>query len=115
MRHLFVLFIHLIAVLTQLFQPGGVRSLVAESQTPAPLHKLVDKFLESTNQFGQVYGTSDASKTQSRLIVNRSRQRSPNLSAGDRILAGLLALLVRPTRLLRSAIALKPSTLLGTE
>ena len=31
----------------------------------------------------------------------------------DRILAGLLALLVRPTRLLRSAIALKPSTLLG--
>ena len=32
---------------------------------------------------------------------------------GDRILAGLLALLVRPTRLLRSAIALKPSTLLG--
>jgi hypothetical protein len=31
MRHLFVLFIHLIAVLTQLLQPGGVRSLVAES------------------------------------------------------------------------------------
>ena len=47
------------------------------------------------------------------LIVNRSRQRSPNLSAGDCILAGLLALLVRPTRLLRSAIALKPSTLLA--
>ena len=36
-----------------------------------------------------------------------------HLSAGDRILAGLLALLVRPTRLLRSAIVLKPSTLLG--
>src|SRR5256884_2465468 len=31
----------------------------------------------------------------------------------DRILAGLMALLVRPTRLLRSAIVLKPSTLLG--
>ena len=31
MRHLVVLFIHLIAVLTQLFQSGGVRSLVAES------------------------------------------------------------------------------------
>jgi putative transposase len=45
--------------------------------------------------------------------LNRSRKRSPNLSAQDRILAGLLALLVRPTRLLRSAIALKPSTLLG--
>jgi hypothetical protein len=31
MRHLFVLFIHLIALLTQLFQPSGARSLVAES------------------------------------------------------------------------------------
>jgi hypothetical protein len=31
------------------------------------------------------------------LLVNRSRQRSPNLSAWDRI----LALLMRPTRLLR--------------
>jgi hypothetical protein len=35
----------------------------------------------------------------------------PNLSAPDRILADLMALLVRPTRLLRSAIVLKPSTL----
>ena len=47
------------------------------------------------------------------LIVNRSRQRSPNLRASDRILAGWMALWVRPTRLLRSAIVLKPSTLLG--
>jgi hypothetical protein len=47
------------------------------------------------------------------LIVTRSRQRSPNLCTSDRILAGLMALLVRPTRLLRSAIVLKPSTLLG--
>ena len=113
MRHLVVLFIHLIAILTQLLQPGGVRSLVAESQTPGPLHKLVDKFLESTNQFGQVYGTSVASKTQSGLIVNRSRHRSPNPSSWDRILAGWMALLVRPTRLLRSAIVLEPSTLLA--
>jgi putative transposase len=47
------------------------------------------------------------------LILNRSRKRSPNLHVSDRILAGLLALLVRPTRLLRSAIVLKPSTLLA--
>jgi putative transposase len=47
------------------------------------------------------------------LILNRSRQRAPNLSASDRILAGWLALWLRPTRLLRSAIVLKPSTLLG--
>ena len=85
MRNLAVLVIHLIAMLARLLGPGGVRSLVAESLLLK--HQL--------------------------LIVNRSRQRSPNLSAGDRILAGLLALLVRPTRLLRSAIALKPSTLLG--
>jgi hypothetical protein len=85
MRHLFVLFIHLIALLTQLFQPSGVRSLVAESLLLK--HQL--------------------------LIVNRSRQRSPNLSSWDRILAGWMALLIRPTRLLRSAIVLKPSTLLA--
>src|SRR5258708_24751187 len=85
MRNLAVLFIHLIATLARLLGPGGVRSLVAESLLLK--HQL--------------------------LIVNRSRQRSPNLRSSDRILAGLLALLVRPTRLLRSAIALKPSTLLG--
>jgi hypothetical protein len=85
MRNLVVLFIHLIAALARLLGPGGVRSLIAES--------LLLKH--------QV------------LILNRSRQRSPNLRASDRILAGLMALLVRPTRLLRSAIVLKPSTLLG--
>jgi hypothetical protein len=68
MRNLAVLVIHLIATLVRLLGPGGVRSLVAESLLLK--HQL--------------------------LIVNRSRQRSPNLSAGDRILAGLLALLVRP-------------------
>jgi len=84
MRNLAVLIIHLIATLARLLGPGGIRSLVAESLLLK--HQL--------------------------LIVNRSRQRSPSLSAGDRILAGLLALLVHPTRLLRSAIVLKPSTLL---
>ena len=85
MRNLIVLFIQFIATLARLLGPGGVRSLVAESLLLK--HQL--------------------------LIANRSRQRSPNLRASDRILAGLLALLVRPTRLLRSAIVLKPSTLLG--
>jgi putative transposase len=85
MRNLVVLFIHLIATLARLLGPGGVRSLVGESLLLK--HQL--------------------------LIVNRSRHRSPNLPSSDRILAGLLALLVRPTRLLRSAIVLKPSTLLA--
>jgi hypothetical protein len=85
MRNLAVLFIHFIAVLARLIGPGGVRSLIAES-------------LLLKHQI---------------LILNRSRKRSPNLHVSDRILAGLMALLVRPTRLLRSAIVLKPSTLLA--
>src|SRR5271169_1365405 len=85
MRNLAVLFLHFIAVLARLLGPGGVRSLVGES-------------LLLKHQI---------------LILNRSRRRSPNLQASDRILAGLLAVLVRPTRLLRSAIVLKPSTLLA--
>jgi hypothetical protein len=69
MRHLVVLFVHFIATLARLLGPGGVRSLVAESLLLK--HQL--------------------------LIANRSRQRTPNLCSSDRILAGLMALLVRPT------------------
>ena len=79
MRNLAVLFIHLFATLARLLGPGGVRSLVAESLLLK--HQL--------------------------LILNRSRQRSPNLSTWDRILAGWLALWVRPTRLLRSMLSLR--------
>jgi len=81
-RHLVILFIHFLATLVRLLGPGGVRCVVAESLLLK--HQL--------------------------LLLNRSRQRSPNLSPWNRILAGLLALLVRPSRLLRSAIVLKPST-----
>src|SRR5882757_7370856 len=71
MRNLLALFIHLIATLARLLGPGGVRSLVAESLLLK--HQL--------------------------LIVNRSRQRSPNRSAWDRILVGWMALFALPTRL----------------
>src|SRR4029077_17505640 len=84
MSNLVILFIHFLVTLARLLGPGGVRSIVAESLILK--HQL--------------------------LIVTRSRQRSPNLCTSDRILAGLMALLVSPTRLHRSAIALKPSTLL---
>ena len=47
------------------------------------------------------------------LILNRSRKRSPNLRPADRVVAGLCALLMRPGRLIRSAIVFKPSTLLS--
>jgi putative transposase len=47
------------------------------------------------------------------LILNRSHQRAPNLRASDRFVAGLCALFMRPTRLIGSAIVLKPSTLMN--
>ena len=85
MRDLVILFVHLIVTLARLAGPGGIRSVVAESV-------LVKQQL---------------------LILHRLRQRSPNLRSSDRLVAGLCALLIRPARLIRSAIVLKPSTLLG--
>jgi putative transposase len=46
------------------------------------------------------------------LILNRGRKRAPNLRVSDRIIAGLCTRLMRPARLLRSSIVLRPSTLL---
>jgi putative transposase len=85
MRDLVILFVHVLAIFAQLLGPGGLRSVVAESVLVK--HQL--------------------------LILNRSRPRSPNLRASDRLVAGLCALLIRPARLIRSAIVLKPSTLLN--
>jgi putative transposase len=85
MRDLVVLFLHLIVSIVRLIRPGGARSIVAESV-------LVKQQL---------------------LILNRSRKRSPNLRASDRIIAGLCGLLIPPVRLMRCAIILKPSTLLS--
>jgi putative transposase len=83
-RDLTVLFLHLLATIVRLAGPGGVRAVLAESV-------LVKQQL---------------------LILNRSRRRSPNLRLADRVVAGVCALLMRPSRLVRSAIVLKPSTLL---
>ena len=84
MRDLLILLVHLIATLARLMGPGGLRSVVAESL-------LVKQQL---------------------LILNRSRHRAPNLRASDRILAGVCALFMRPARVIRSAIVLRPSTIL---
>ena len=84
MRDLLILLVHLITTLARLLGPGGLRSVVAESL-------LVKQQL---------------------LILNRSRHRAPNLRASDRILAGVCALFMRPARVLRSAVVLRPSTIL---
>ena len=80
MRHLVVLFVHFIATLARLLGPGGVRSLVAESLLPK--HQL--------------------------LIVNRSRQRTPNLHLSDRILTGLMATLAASNPLVRQNFSRGP-------
>ena len=85
MRDLVILFIHLLTTAARLATRGGLRSVVAESVLLK--HQL--------------------------LILNRSRQRAPNLCLSDRIVAGLCALLIRPARLIRSVIVLRPSTLLS--
>ncbi len=84
MRDLAVLVLHLLATVARLAGPGGARAVVAESV-------LVKQQL---------------------LILNRSRRRSPNLRLTDRVVAGVCTLLMRPSRLIRAAIVLKPSTLL---
>jgi hypothetical protein len=84
MRNLILLFVHIVATSIRLVRPGGVRSVLAESVLLK--HQLV--------------------------ILNRSR-RAPNLRASDRLIAGLCALLILPRRLVRSAVVVKPSTLLN--
>ena len=84
MRDLAVLFLHLLVTVARLAGPGGARSVVAESVLVK--HQL--------------------------LILNRSRKRSPSLRTSDRVVAGLCALFTHPGRLIRSAIVLKPSTVL---
>src|SRR5204862_7531055 len=84
MRDIFTLFLHAIVTIIRLGQPGGLRSVVAESVLMR--HQV--------------------------LILNRGRKRSPNLRASDRIIAGLCTLMIPPARPLRSAIVLKPSPFL---
>jgi hypothetical protein len=83
-RDLAVLVLHLLTTVARRAGPGGARSVVAASVLVK--HQL--------------------------LILNRSRKRSPNLHPSDRVVAGLCTLIMRPGRLIRSAIVFKPSTLL---
>src|SRR5215475_12913760 len=84
MRDFAIVFVHLIVALARLARPGGLRSVVTESVLIR--HQL--------------------------LILSRGRKRAPNLRATDRIIASLCTLFLRPARVVRSAIVLKPSTLL---
>src|SRR5579872_5454408 len=85
MRDFLFLFLHLIVTLARLAKPNGLRSVVAESVLIR--HQL--------------------------LVLNRGRKRAPNLQARDRLIAGWCTLFICRARILRSAIVLKPSTLLN--
>jgi hypothetical protein len=85
MRGIALLSIHALATILKLIGPGGARSVVAESLLLK--HQL--------------------------LILNRSRQRAPNRKLSDRVIAGLLIGIIHPARLFRSAVVLKPSTLMS--
>jgi len=84
MRDVVILFLPLIVTVVRLARPGGLRSVVAESLLVK--HQL--------------------------RILHRGRKRAPNLRAGERFIAGLCTLFMNKARVLRSAIVLKPSTLL---
>jgi len=71
-------------MLAKCFLPGGVHGVLAESLLLK--HQLI--------------------------VLNRSRKRAPNLRAADRVIAALLASFIEPRRLLRSAIVIRPSTIL---
>ena len=83
MQDFFTLVAHLVVTLIRILGPGGARSIVAES--------LLVKHQP--------------------LIVNRSPQRAPSLRSGDRLLIGMFDLLMRPARLTKSAIIVRPATI----
>ena len=85
MENLFVVFAHILAVLAKLLGPGGAKALVSENQL----------------------------LKQQLLIIKRSRLRVPNLTPLDRLLLGFWTTLLGPRRTARSAISIKPSTILG--
>ena len=74
----------MIVTVVRLMRPGGIRSVIAESVLLR--HQL--------------------------LVLKRPRQRAPDLRPVDRIVAGLCSGFLRPGRLLRSTIVLKPATIL---
>jgi transposase InsO family protein len=84
MKDLIVLLIHLLTTVAKLLGPGGAKAVVADS--------LLIK--------------------QQLLVINRSRQRAPNLSALDRFLLGFWSLFLKPRHIQRAAVIVRPSTLL---
>ena len=84
MEYWFWPILRLLAGLVTVLSSGGIRAVLAEN--------LIFK--------------------QQLLVMRRSRRRAPNLRTADRVLFGFCAQFLSPRRLLRTAIILKPATLL---
>jgi len=85
MKDVFLLVIHFVTLLVRLLQPGGMKTVAAENL-------VLKKQL---------------------LVIQRSRLKAPNLTTMDRFIFGWLAMMLSPRRMARSAIIIKPSTLLS--
>ena len=83
MKNVLLLLAHLLATVTRVCTTGGVKAVIAENL-------LLKQQLQ---------------------IVARARQRAPNLVAADRLLLGFWSLFPRPSRIHKSAVILRPSTL----
>jgi hypothetical protein len=84
MKDVLLLSIHLFSLLIRLLRLGGMKTVAIENL-------LLKKQL---------------------LVIQRTRERAPNLTMLDRLTFGWLTMLLSPRRLVRSAIIIKPSTLL---
>jgi len=83
MKTLALLLIHVLTTLAQRAGPGGAKAIIAES------------VLLKHQQ----------------LIVRRSAGKTPKLTTSDRFLCGFLTLFMRPGRIRKAAVVLKPATL----
>jgi putative transposase len=84
MKILLLLLAHLLTTVARYLGTGSANAVIAEN----PLLK------------------------QQLLVINRAWRRAPNLTALDRFLFGLWSLFIRPRRLSKVAVVIRPSTLL---
>jgi len=84
MKNLLLLLAHLLSTVVRYLGPGGANAMIAEN--------LLLK--------------------QQLLVISRARRPTPNLIALDWFLLGLWSLFIRPSRLFKVAVVIRPSTLL---
>jgi len=85
MTAVLVALLHLVVTAAKLCGPGGVRAVIAENLL----------------------------LRQQLIVLRRPRQRAPNLTSTERVLCGLGSIFLRPGRIHKVAIGVRPSTLLA--